>query len=102
MKNKQVTVQGPVKKPQMDCMSHRGGSEAKKRVCVSETRVKFPASLIVFVFLLRKLFLVWVGGWVGRARAGQGPKPHPPLWGGVPHRRFGMTAWTQVANCRRE
>ena len=24
VKNKRVTVQGPVKKPQMDCMSHRG------------------------------------------------------------------------------
>ena len=25
VKNKRVTVQGPVKKPQMDSMSHRGG-----------------------------------------------------------------------------
>ena len=56
VKNERVTVQGPVKKPPMDCMSHRGGggSEAKK----DQYRLKFPAPLIYFIVLLRSVFLM--------------------------------------------
>ena len=44
VKNKRVTVQGPVKKQQPDGMSHRGGggvAEAKTKVCVPKMDLQF-------------------------------------------------------------
>ena len=51
------------------------GGGGQKKVCVPEIDLHFGASLINFVFPPRKVFLMWVGGWVGRsAGAGQGPR----------------------------
>ena len=106
-RKERVPVQGPVKKLQSDEMSHRvcvGGGGARSRLllkektprgggggvrgqkklcvlCVPKIGLKFPVPLRNFIFRLRKLFLMWVGGWVGRpglARAPSNP-PHLPL-----------------------
>ena len=54
-----------------------GGVRGQKKVHVPKIGLKFPAPLINFIFLLRKIFLMWVGGgmgWPGLARP-----PPPPL-----------------------
>ena len=51
-----------------------------KKFCVPEIGVKFPAPLINFIFCLRKNFLMWVGGWVGRPELARAPNhPHRVL-----------------------
>ena len=50
-----------------------GGVRGQKQVCVPKISLKLPAPLINFIFCLGKIFLVWVGGLVGR-----GCRPPPP------------------------
>ena len=45
--------------------------QRQKKGCVPESGFQFPASLLYFIFPLRKILLMWVGGSV---RACQGPK----------------------------
>ena len=39
-----------------------GGVRGQKIVCVPKIGLEFPAPLINFIFCLRKMFLMWVGG----------------------------------------
>ena len=50
-----------------------------EKVCVPKISLKFPALLINFIFCPRQIFLMWVGGWVGRGWPGpQTTNPPPP------------------------
>ena len=53
MKNKRVTVQGPVKKPQMDYMSHRGPCGGGSRAGVPGTLTYTPQNdpLVALIIL---------------------------------------------------
>ena len=51
-----------------------GWVRGQKNVCVPKIGLKFPAPLINFIFCLRKILLMWVGGSVGRGW----PSPPPP------------------------
>ena len=50
-----------------------GGSEAEQ-VCVPKIDLQFRAPLMNFILLLKKSFLMWVGGWVG-GWVGQAQEP---------------------------
>ena len=52
-----------------------GGSEANTKVCVPKIGLKFPASLVHFIFPRRKMFLMGGGGRPGLARAPDEPSP---------------------------
>ena len=48
---------------------YRGGGgwvRGQKQVCVPKIDLQVRASLINFIFFLRKNFLMWVGGWVSQ------------------------------------
>ena len=52
-------------------------SEAKKRVCVPQIGLEFPAPLIKFIFWPEANFLMWVGGGVGRPGLARAPNNTP-------------------------
>ena len=61
-----LAFQGPVKKQQPDVMSHKGGGQRPKKVCVPKFGLKFPGPLINFIFFPEEHFLCgWVGGLAG-------------------------------------
>ena len=49
------------------------GQTPPKKVCVPKIDLQHRALLIGFIFLLRKKFLMWVGGWVGGWVVSQNP-----------------------------
>ena len=53
------------------------GSEAKKKVCVPKMDLQIRAPLIHFIFFLRTIFLMWVGGWIRQRSSGCYPPPPP-------------------------
>ena len=60
-----------------------GGSEAKKKV-VPKIDLQIRAPLMNFIFFLRKIFLMWVGGWVRRRSPGCHAAPPPRVRKGKP------------------
>ena len=50
-----------------------------KGACVPKADLQFRAHLINFIFLLGKIFLMWVGGWVGQAAEPRQPFRPSPL-----------------------
>ena len=56
---------------------------------VRENGLILPAPLTNFMFCRRKIFLMWVGGWVGRGW----PAPPPPPMGGGGFRSEGCKQW---------
>ena len=57
------------------------GGEATKEVRVPKIDLQSRAPLINFIFFLRTIFLMWVGGWVGGSGGGSQaviPPPSPP------------------------
>ena len=54
-----------------------GGVRGQKKVCVRNIGLNYPAPLINFIFCLRTIFLMCVGGWVGRLGLAS-PRPPPP------------------------
>ena len=68
-REERLTVHGPVKNQQPDVMSYRG-SEANKRFEYLKPASNFRPR--------RKIFLMWVRGWVGRGWPGPQTAPPPP------------------------
>ena len=56
-----------------------GGVQRPKKNCVPKIGLQFPAPLTNFIFCLRKIFLMWVGG---LARAPNNPRGVTKQWPG--------------------
>ena len=56
-----------------------GWVRGQKKVCVPKIDLQVRAPLINFIFLLRKTFLMWVGGWVGQPKSRGANLTSPPV-----------------------
>ena len=52
--------------------------QTPKKICITETSLLFSLCSGNLTFPLRKIFLMWVGGWVGRGWPGPQMTPLPP------------------------
>ena len=81
------------------------GGSGQEKVCVPEIGLKFPAPSIDFIFCLRKIFLMCVGGGFGPLGLARAPKQAEGRGdgrnkGGQPTAARGNTLWRLHNPCR--
>ena len=74
------------------------GVKGQKHVYAPKSTFNFGLFLINFIFFLRKMFLMWVGGWSGVEKLGCHSAPPLPMGTGEPW--LGWECWDSGAGCQ--